>query len=170
MTREMGEFTFTSGPHKGKTLSSWRRANADDAVKAIQSYADLMIGGMGRHTDKDGNELRHTYSWTFKDGKFIRADYVQDPNPGTGLIGIDPFTGQPTYWTFYANGARSESRFRQIADDEWWFDFIIQEAGRFKEVGQGTGKRQAPDKILNTGLLRSSDGTVQQLNDVWIRK
>ena len=162
------DFNLISGPNQGTTLSSWKRVSATDAQQAFQSYGDLMVGGVWTHTDADGTEYEHVYRWILNK-KFLRADYVKDPNPATAVIGIDPFTGRPTYWAFHADGTHSVTPFSQPADGQWEFHYKAKEPDGTQVTGKGIGKRVTADKIINSGEM-TIGGETKTLEDEWIRK
>jgi len=112
------DFNFTSGPNKGKTLSTWKWNDEVTAQETVQSYGDFMVGGVWRCTAEEyavvNGELvptgkmidsEHRYRW-LEDEKILELTATVDgkQTAAVTMTGVDPLTKQCAWWRFGENG------------------------------------------------------------------
>jgi hypothetical protein len=100
------DFNFTTGPNKGKTLSTWKWSDEVSAQQVVQSYGDFMVGGVWKHTGEehelvDGEWVstgkvtneEHRYRW-LEDKKVLELTATVDGKEPAAvtMIGVNPVT------------------------------------------------------------------------------
>jgi hypothetical protein len=87
---------------------------AKAARSILESFGNLHSGGVWIPS-YGGSE--HSYQWIHR-GRFLRYT-TRDENSLTGIIGVDPATGQVAWWCFYEQGGVSTAVMTQDGPAEW---------------------------------------------------
>jgi hypothetical protein len=139
-------------------------------AEAFKEWADYFVGGVWSTTNAKGNKEVIRYEWIL-DKSFLRLSW--DHGDGTleeGIHGIDPATGQWTFWGFDNKGRF----YKGVATSA--------KAGEWSYVGSGQGKdgpislkskdvRIGPDEERYEIQELVLDGKKQPPEDqVWKRK
>jgi hypothetical protein len=130
------DFNFTTGPNKGKTLSTWKWSDEVSAQQVVQSYGDFMVGGVWKHTGEehelvDGEWVstgkvtneEHRYRW-LEDKKVLELTATVDGKEPAAvtMIGVNPVTKRCTWWGFGKDGPG-------------WFNFDFENDGVWRLGG-----------------------------------
>ncbi len=88
-----------------------------DGEKVFRTFANHAIGGTWTATI-EGQQLEHTYRW-LDGGRFMQLSGKGGLAPYSGIVGVDPRTGNCAWWNFNENGAVSANVMTLEADGVW---------------------------------------------------
>lgn len=113
--------TFLDGPRKGENLAEWKReglkskklpdskatyerrgAPSSEEQKAFLDLAECLVGVWDCDLP-DLGKVEHAYRWRIKD-RFLELAQKGGDGDRHAVVGIDPQTGKPTWWTYKEDG------------------------------------------------------------------
>jgi hypothetical protein len=87
-----------------------------EGEKAFMSFTDLAVGGTWIRDDD--NQIQHSYEWSVG-RKFVQLTAKGGSRPFVAMIGVDPKSGQCTWWFFHDDGSLETGTLEQTGDGVW---------------------------------------------------
>ncbi|MCR4412745.1 MAG: hypothetical protein NUV77_10010 [Thermoguttaceae bacterium] len=159
----------------GKTLPDWKftyerqQAPSADAQKAFQELAALLVGGVWEYELPNLPKVTHTYRWKIKD-RFLEMEQTGGDGPRHSIVGLDPQTGKPRWWTFKEDGAVNVMTATVLGKGSWSLEGT--ETGpKGPRTMRAAMKRVGDDRIevLVLAVQPDPDG-VTGSTEVWKRR
>lgn len=85
--------------------------------------ANLLVGGVWECNLPDLGKVEHTYRWRIKDRFVVLAQKGGDGDRHA-VVGLDPQTNLPTWWTFREDGTVNVMTARPLGTNLWNLEMV----------------------------------------------